>query len=130
MHLIMPVNWKLRLLPVTLWPAIFVTPHAAHAYIARVDRSAHPESDILNTLAAPLFGLLLPTQTLWGCRTRDGHPFLACTDSADERATYLLVRTVGPWWFWHEARPAWVAAGVVEKRGGNWRLVSAKERKR
>ena len=96
---------------------IFVTPHATAAYRARIYAGASEalaEREIEAALRHPLFtcqscdGLL----TLWGCRNRSGFAFLVATDPGDLEAPFLLVRTVGPAWFWKEARRYWQALGV------------------
>jgi hypothetical protein len=50
--------------------------------------------------------------TLWGCRNRASYPFLIATDLADDNAEFLLVRTCGERWYWHECDKAWRAVGV------------------
>ena len=106
----------------------FVTPHATRTYAERVAPFArHPALDVAHALARPVFCLVLPGKTLWGCVNRAGLPFLAATDPADENAPFLLVRTVGPWWFWHEARAEWQRLGYVQRgKGKRWQLCYSK----
>ncbi len=90
---------------------VLVTPHAVRAYQARVravsDTAA--EGEIAEAMRAPLFRV--PNAdgrlTIWGAYNRVGFPVCIATDPADEGADFLLVRTCGPFWFWHEARREW-----------------------
>ncbi len=102
-------------------PAVLVTPHAERAARDRLGSGV----SLADALRAPLFRLPLPGRdlTLWGCLRPGGAPLLVLTDPADLAAPFLLVRTAGPWYFWHEARPLWVRAGVVQKRAGRWQVV-------
>lgn len=102
-------------------PKVLVTPHACRAYAERVCAvvtEQQAEAEIGEALRAPLFrcpsadGKL----TLWGCLNRAGFPFLAGTDPADEGAEFLLVRTVGPKWFWHECKELWGRHSVGPRR--------------
>lgn len=116
---------------VTPHAAVFVTPHAAAAFAARVRSGARdPAKEIVLALRRPIFRLARPGLTLWGCLTAEGDPYLIATDPAGESAPFLLVRTVGPWWFWHEARPLWKQAGVIRKQGarGKWSVIPPQNR--
>jgi hypothetical protein len=102
---------------------IFITPHAVDAYRERIYRGAddpQASAEISAALRHPLFvctthdGAL----ALWGCLNRVGFPFVAATDPADQEAPFLLVRTVGPPWFWTETRPHWKAAGITQPLHG------------
>lgn len=90
---------------------IFVSPHAVHAYQVRVKAlpAERAEAEIVAALEAPLFRV--PSAdgrlTIWGCCNPAGFPVCIATDPADYGAAFLLVRTCGPFWFWHEARREW-----------------------
>ncbi len=90
---------------------VFVSPHAVRAYQMRV-RALSPseaEREIRDALQWPLFHLPSADRnlTIWGAYNRAGFPVCIATDPADEGAEFLLVRTCGPFWFWHEARHEW-----------------------
>lgn len=100
---------------------VLVTPHASEAYRARVCRLVTPEraeAEIVAALRSPLFHCPSANGnlTLWGCVNPAGYPFLVATDPADEGAPFLLVRTCGQWWYWHEADSHW-RAYQTSKRG-------------
>ncbi len=90
---------------------IFVTPHAIRAYQARVKAvpDEQAEAEIVEALRSPLFCLSSANGelTIWGAYNRAGFPVCIATDPANEGAEFLLVRTCGPFWFWHEARRQW-----------------------
>lgn len=109
---------------------ILITPHAVRAYQARVkalgDKQA--EAEIVAALQAPMFRV--PSAdgelTLWGCYNPAGFPVTIATDLADEGAEFLLVRTCGPFWFWHETRRLWQSVrGRKARRRGHDRLSAA-----
>ena len=91
-----------------------ITPHAARRYRERVVPPSLGLTDdlaareLLRALEAPLFGFALQGGWLWGCRNASGHFFLAWAKNH-----LSPVETVGPPWFWHEARPYWQAAGIT-----------------
>jgi len=90
---------------------VFVSPHATRAYQRRVKRLSleRAEAEIIEALRAPVFRVASADGrlTLWGCYNRAGFPIVVATDAADEEAEFLLVRTCGPFWFWHECRREW-----------------------
>jgi len=90
---------------------IFVSPHAVRAYQKRVKylSPGAAEVEIAGALRAPVFRAASADGrlTLWGCYNRAGFPIVVATDLADECAEFLLVRTCGPFWFWHECRREW-----------------------
>ncbi len=98
-----------------------VTPHASEMYVVRVCEQLTPdqaEAEIIEALRSPLFRCPSANGelTLWGCLNRAGFPFLAATDPADEQAPFLLVRTVGQRYYWHEARRHWRTFNIGSKR--------------
>ena len=90
---------------------ILITPHAIRIYQERIKAvdDAQAEAEIVQALQGPLFHCPASRGdvTLWGCRNWTGYPFVVATDPADEGAEFLLVRTCGPWWYWHECRNLW-----------------------
>ena len=98
---------------------VFVSPHAARAYRERVFgrlSAASAESEIREAVARPLFSIPSAggTLRLLGCRNYTGHPFLAACDPT-EHMEFLLVRTCGPWWWYHEAKRDWRFHGVPRR---------------
>lgn len=102
---------------------VFVTPHAIAMYQERIWHhadDARATAEIASALRHPLFtctdrdGRL----ALWGCLNRARFPFVIATDPADHEAPFLLVRTVGPPWYWKETRPMWRAAGITQPLHG------------
>jgi hypothetical protein len=100
---------------------IMVTPHAVEMYILRICHWLTPEeaeAELVEALWRPLFHCLSANGALmlWGCLNRAGYPILVATDPADVEAPFLLVRTVGPRYHWHEARQQWRAYNIGTKR--------------
>jgi hypothetical protein len=85
-------------------PVCFVTPHAARRYrqliFSRLTE-AQAVLEIQEGLLEPLFQAPAASgdATFLACLNRKGHPFVAACDPAPEAAEFLLVRTVGPWWY-------------------------------
>lgn len=84
---------------------MFISAHAVTAYQERVyacgPRRAHAE--IEEAFGSPLFACQADSgDILWGLRNRSGFVFIGVTPASGERAEVL---TVGPCWYWHEARP-------------------------
>ncbi len=85
---------------------VCVSAHAIDMYRERV-YPCPPEQaqrEIEEAFARPLF--VCPSSRgdalLWGLRNRGGFPFIAVTNLEGER---LEVQTVGPCYYWHEAKP-------------------------
>jgi len=103
-------------------PTLFITPHAVRAYRERIFQRLTPqqaEAEIRAALAQPLFQCATGDGrlALWGCVNRGGFRFLVATDPPGA-GEFLLVRTVGPEWFWHEARPHWKACSRPAEGAG------------
>ncbi len=88
--------------------------HLTQRYRERVLPPMSPLSDheidaeLYKALTVPLFGFAIHNGWLWGCRNQAGYPFLAWSKTANS-----CIETLGPAWFWREARPFWRAAGIV-----------------
>jgi hypothetical protein len=93
-------------------PVCFVTPHAARRYRQLIYfhlTEAQAVQEIEEGITEPLFKAPASSEgvVLYACLNLKDHPFVAACDPAPENAEFLLVRTVGPWWYWHEIKPLW-----------------------